>query len=475
MAVGENVLETISCQDFLKDASCSNVSNVSFQQPDQLPPGEPLWPIREDQEPEVVHTAEEFLEVMLFETHVDRCVVLRNGINLLRQQGAIPERLHEAVASSSSVRSFLDKIVNKGKDDYRGRIWHYSMKGFEKEIKAENKSKLLGDKVAAMKRQEEEGLITKSAAIYVSELRYTTKQQHPIVKDEMVKTSTMCDVYDYTPLSRCMPLWERSEGGIFIGERGAGSGFHVDQCMWSNVGRNWCGHKLLALWPWEERFRVVEQVPKGKMFHLPLSQEDTALIHQAKICALVGPGDVWVFSGAQPHAAVVVGDALNVSGYESFVPAHPEAVGILVRSNIKDMHPKLFWMDDEDLDELYEDVVDNIQRALNKTPSLDQRLRSRLTECAAVMRDRGDAYCKELWRQEDVGQRRRRRESDSSSSGSSSPKRLGSTSSRSKNFSDVSVTSTAEDGKDGPKAKKARRGSDELQQATPSLSEMIYQ
>merc|ERR1711957_629415 len=93
------------------------------------------------------------------------------------------------------------------------------------------------------------------------------------------------------------------------------------------------------------------------------------------------------------------------------VPANADAVGTLVRTNIKDMHPKLFWMEDEDLDELYEDVVDNLQRALRHSSVKENRhLESRLQECVTAMRTLGDAYCKELWQQEDFGQRRRRRE-----------------------------------------------------------------
>merc|ERR1711957_763799 len=93
------------------------------------------------------------------------------------------------------------------------------------------------------------------------------------------------------------------------------------------------------------------------------------------------------------------------------VPANADAVGTLVRTNIKDMHPKLFWMDDDDLGELYEDVVDNLQRALrHSSVKEDKRLDSRLQECATAMRTLGNAYCKELWQQEDSGQRRRKRE-----------------------------------------------------------------
>jgi hypothetical protein len=291
---------------------------------------------------------------------------------------------------------------------------------------------------------------------------------HPAAPDELVKTATAFDIYDCTPIAKHMPLWERSEGGIFFGERGTGSGFHIDQCMWSNVGRNWCGYKLFAIWPWDDRFSVVEKIGKGTMFHVPLSDDARALLGEAKKIALVRPGDVWVFSGAQPHTALVVGDGLNVSAYESLVPANPDAVHTLIRSNIKDMHPKMFWMDDEDLDELYEDVVDNLQRSLRSLQGIcdEQRLRvrSRLEACVTTMRQKGDAYCKELWQQEDAGQRRRRREDDTSSSDgeacSKRPSPSSSTRSGSNNFSDGPETSVASTDDKGPKPKKVRSESE---------------
>ncbi|CAJ1328042.1 unnamed protein product [Effrenium voratum] len=75
-------------------------------------------------------------------------------------------------------------------------------------------------------------------------------------------------------------------------------------------------------------------------------------------------------------------------------------------------------MGDDDLDELYEDVVDALQGSL-KVPTLNPRLRSRLELCRKVMRECDDSYCKELWEQEDRGQRRRRREDESGSSSDS--------------------------------------------------------
>mmetsp|Transcript_37267 Transcript_37267/g.65023 ORF Transcript_37267/g.65023 Transcript_37267/m.65023 type:complete len:451 (-) Transcript_37267:319-1671(-) len=389
-------------------SSCSE----AFNQPDALPAGELLWPISDAQKPKILSSVDEFFQTMLFEPQLDRLAVLPDGINLLKQQDGIPQVLRESVAASTNLRSCLQRLTTHATNKFRGRVWHYGTKGKEVEVKSKAKTRCLDEKVAALWKQQEDGAVPHDAPLYLSELRWEEKVPHPIAHDEIVKTATNIDIYDCTPLSRKMPLWERSEGGIFVGERCAGSGLHIDQGLWSDVGRNWCGYKLFAIWPFSERFSVIEEAGKGRMFHLPLIPEDEQLLKRAKSIALLKPGDVFLFSGAQPHTALCVGDGLNVCAFESFVPAHPDAVRTLVRSNIKDMHPKLFWMDHEDLDELYEDVVDNLQRALRDS-SEDSELHSRLQACVQAMREHGDAYCRELWRQEDSGERKRRREEDS--------------------------------------------------------------
>ncbi|CAK9054460.1 unnamed protein product [Durusdinium trenchii] len=412
-------------------------SECPFGQPLQLPSKEPLWPIREDQKPEVVHSVKEFLEVLQMQTHVDRVVVLPNGIDLLQQRDAAPIQLCEAARGSSSIRQVLAQLGKMAPAPrFRARLWHYSQRGREKEIKVKKDSKddpkdpRRSDGTPAAKRdtdatekkslaalarqlQELEGKakVTSDAALYISELRWQRKVRHPLNKQERVKTATNCDVYDVAPFARHMPLWERSEGGIFVGERGAGSGLHVDQCLWSNVGRNWCGFKLFAIWPWHERHSILDEAGKGAIFCPPLTSEEEGFLSRAKTVALVGPGDVWVFSGGQPHTAMCVGDGINLCAYESFVPANEEAVSLLVQSNTKESHWRNCWMDDDDLDELYEDVVDSLQKAL-ACSSLNSRLRGRLEGCRRAMRESKDSYCKELWEQEDRGQRRRRREEE---------------------------------------------------------------
>ncbi|CAE7163027.1 unnamed protein product, partial [Symbiodinium necroappetens] len=298
-------------------------------QPSTLPPQECLWPIRADQQPEVVHTVEEFLEILQMQRHLERVVVLPNGIELLGQTRALPEELSQAIAGSLGVRDVLGRLGDqKASAHFRARLWHYSARSKEKEIKVP-KSRPPPDgmdkkSLAALRQeflaQEREGKVKSDAPLYISELRWQRKVSHPLNPSEWVKTATSCDVFDVTPFSKQMPLWERSEGGIFVGERGAGSGLHVDQCLWSNVGRNWCGFKLFALWPWSERHRILDEAGKGAIFHPPLTKREEDFLSRAKTVALVGPGDVWVFSGGQPHTAMCVGDGVNVCAYDCSAP-----------------------------------------------------------------------------------------------------------------------------------------------------------
>eukprot|EP00755_Sulcionema_specki_P010415 Sspe_Gene.6893::Locus_2318_Transcript_1_1_Confidence_1.000_Length_1366::g.6893::m.6893 len=250
-----------------------------------------------------------------------------------------------------------------------------------------------------------QGVVERKAPLYLSELRHTEKVPHPIVEGEMVKTATKCDVKDALPQGDLLPFWERSEGGIFIGERGAGSGLHVDQCLWSNIGKQWSGHKLFAVWPWSERISIFDDVPRGSIFHFPLSEKEISCLKRACVVALLCPGDVFVFSGGIPHMAMCVGDDINVAAYESLVPLRHTAVRTLVRTNTKD-HFKRCWMDDDDLDELYEDVVDAISGNLEDS-SVQGRVRRELEACREAMKEHGDGYCRRLWKREDRKRQRR--------------------------------------------------------------------
>ena len=40
----------------------------------------------------------------------------------------------------------------------------------------------------------------------------------------------------------------QKDEGFFVGSALSGSPVHVDQVQWSNIGKNYIGHKLLAIW-----------------------------------------------------------------------------------------------------------------------------------------------------------------------------------------------------------------------------------
>eukprot|EP01065_Artemidia_motanka_P044141 TRINITY_DN6237_c0_g1_i1.p1 TRINITY_DN6237_c0_g1~~TRINITY_DN6237_c0_g1_i1.p1 ORF type:complete len:416 (+),score=67.93 TRINITY_DN6237_c0_g1_i1:255-1502(+) len=383
-----------------------------FGQPLFLPPGEDVWPVLPGQEPEVVSTVEEFMECVYFQPHVDRIVVLRDGIRLLGNERAIPPLLQGAIRESSCTRELMERLSVKALDTYKGRIWHFGRTGWATEIVDDGETKALGNVKNRLAKYSAEGKLPPDAPLYLTELRHLTRTKHPLV-DESVKTATQIDVYDHNrAVARAMPFWERCDGGIFIGERGSGSGLHVDQVLWSNVGRNWSGFKLLAIWPWSEQCSILDDAGRGRVFHFPLSDEDRALLRRAKTVALVQPGDAWVFCGGQPHTALTVGGGLSVCAYESFVPANKAGLHTFLRTNTKD-HWKRCWSDDDDLDEITEEIVDNIQGALLDfhTPP---RLRAALMDCAEEMRENGCTYCRRLWAIEDRRERAKRRRVDPS-------------------------------------------------------------
>ena len=391
--------------------------------PAALNDDECLWPSREDQRPEVVHTAEEFLEVLLFEPHLDRVVVLPNGVELLHQVGSIPGALSSALQSATSVRQLIHALSSESKAKLKGRLWHYG-NSTEQEVVQTTAERCLSSLETAL---QVDGAVPDGTPLYLTEVKWVHPVTHPSAPQEHVSTTTEVDIYDITSLARYTPFWERSAGGLFIGERGAGSGLHVDQCLWSNVGRNWCGQKQFAIWSWEERHHILEEAGQGAVFQMPLTEAHTRLLGRAKVVALVRPGDVWVFSGGQPHTAACAGEALNVSAYESLVPLHREAMQLLLRSNTKDGHWKGCMMEDGDLEELFEDVVDRMhaaQRAAGKAHAacgegseaarVHARVLTRLTQCGEAMREHGNAYCRSLWEAEDRGERYRAREESSS-------------------------------------------------------------
>jgi len=246
---------------------------------------------------------------------------------------------------------------------------------------------------------------------YLGELGYTSKKPHKIWKKEMTRTLMGKDVRDevvdvfgatagkkYPP--PC-PLWER--GNAFLGGKLVGSCVHQDKMLWSNIGKNWVGHKLFLMWPFGERTNQVMDDFWEKLIIAPLNEEETAALKQVCQAVIVEPGDVYVFSGASAHMACGLGDGLNLAAYEAILNFHPDNLEQFRLSNSRQHHYDC-RSTREDLDDWNEDVVTNLsevwaayhdpERAERpEAPRMLQSVRDAITE---LIQD--DDFCYEFER-----------------------------------------------------------------------------
>ena len=98
-----------------------------------------------------------------------------------------------------------------------------------------------------------------------------------------------------TQTSDALPYWDRYDEGVFVGGRNAGSPMHVDQVTWSNVGKNYQGYKLLAVWTYGEASREIFDDHNYSLFTSPLSAAESEALARAVKVALLGPGDLVLF------------------------------------------------------------------------------------------------------------------------------------------------------------------------------------
>ena len=82
--------------------------------------------------------------------------------------------------------------------------------------------------------------------VYLGEIRKREKYRHA-QDGRWAKTLLRYDVCDWLgkERARAMPYWDRFDEGLFVGGRFAGSPLHVDQILWSNVGKNFTGARCM--------------------------------------------------------------------------------------------------------------------------------------------------------------------------------------------------------------------------------------
>jgi len=155
-----------------------------------------------------------------------------------------------------------------------------------------------------------------------------------------------------------LPMWDR--GHCFVGGEGVGSCMHVDQAWWSNIAKNFVGYKLVALWGPDEAEAAMAKCG-GQLMRRPLSQEQCEVLSLASKVALMQPGDIVSFTGGLPHVATIVGDGLNLTGYESFVNFHPRNAEHLLRGAARPQERGVMPL--RALHGLLDDVVDAVRLA----------------------------------------------------------------------------------------------------------------
>ena len=279
-------------------------------------------------QPHVVDDVATFQHLLLYGSHVDRIIVLRDGVCKLGLEQSLPAEVSAALADGQAcVRSFLQRL---GDDKYlrqlRGRVYCTpadDASSEETELKRladGTELDTLADKRAALGSE-----CSPSDSVYIGELRHTTKYRHP-ADNRWSKSLLSRGVCDAVGRARAMamPYWDRYDEGVFVGGVFGGSPLHVDQILWSNVGKNMHGQKLLAIWPYGQASRDMFDAHAYSLFRPrhaanPLPGKQADALKAAAQVALLGPGDVVVFHGGNAHMALSVSESLSVTAYESFM------------------------------------------------------------------------------------------------------------------------------------------------------------
>jgi len=163
--------------------------------------------------------------------------------------------------------------------------------------------------------------------------------------------------------SSWMPMWDR--GHAFVGGKASGSSVHVDQSLWSNIGKNWLGYKILFVWKWGEDSQAVLERFCKEILKPPFSEMEKKMLQNTVKIALVRPGDMYVFSGANAHMTLGVGQPLSLTAYESFLNLNPRNIAVFRKSG-RFEHFEECTMDESDLEDLEDDVLDNIEGILRR-------------------------------------------------------------------------------------------------------------
>lgn len=321
---------------------------------------EGVWPMDILNDPpkqaRVVRSKTEFLKEVLIADHSAIMVVFPNGVYELNLswEESVPENLQIAlkdcnttvdVAKRFVLNQDLAKTYSARLDVYRrGKMirkssydpddsdyYDYDDGDYEDDLdeeEAERKQEQYEIKkfMRAIKKKLKKvrrGRI-KPHELLIAELSFRNLVDHPIGGDT-VSTIFSRDVKDVLgPYASWAFHWQRSDAGLFIGGQHSGTGIHVDQTLWSDVGRNFRGYKLVAAWPAGQVSANVLKEFQNTLLQPPLTLRQEQALRQALKVSLLRPGDMYLFSGGVAHTVLCVSDdELCLGAYESIITLHP--------------------------------------------------------------------------------------------------------------------------------------------------------
>ncbi|CAJ1363028.1 unnamed protein product [Effrenium voratum] len=309
--------------------------------------------------PRYVESPQEFAEALLLEDHLEDIVILPDGLRRtgLSPRAALPAWLCDAASVGSAGSSVLRCLKRLGPhlESHKAALEFPDDKGVQREalpkpypfclwddegrVNADVATQMtmpeswrnLGQRVQAAEALLRKGELEESH-LYACEMRRLREREaNEFALDygceEGTKSLCLRHARDWlAQLSKWTMYWNCYDDGVFVGGRGSGKGLHVDQVLWSNVGKQWQGYKLMVTWPaGSESTRLVREMGDAH-FRAPLEEQQLAALRCAARIALLRPGDLFICSGGVAHATLSVSEELTITGYESLVTLHPRLV-----------------------------------------------------------------------------------------------------------------------------------------------------
>ncbi|CAK0901578.1 unnamed protein product [Prorocentrum cordatum] len=318
-------------------------------------------------EPRIVESAEEFLREVLVGEHLEDFVVLPKGTELLALswEDCLPDDIRAALRDCNSATDFARQLRARPEvvERYRADIEYVDRKRQQRDILRKDKLEL-GKRIDEAIRMAAAGEAD-ADLLYIAEMRLRVEAPHPL-GGEGVKTVCRRDVKDVLgPYASWTLYWDRYDEGFFAGGARSGKGLHVDQVLWSNVGKNWSGHKLIAAWPPGEVSKQVALELYDVLLSPPLSERELQVLGMAAKVVLIRPGDVYLFSGGVAHAVLCVSDEICLGAYESLVTLHPKHVAHFLRTSDSEGPFCLdkYSMDEKEFRDTKDDCIDQLEDA----------------------------------------------------------------------------------------------------------------